>query len=88
VPEAPHFQQKANADAEIKRLQKDLKRVTEERDILKKPRRTSPVNPSEVRLYQAIPAYMASQEIMSAAGCSPQWFLVLAQNTQIKPGDS
>ncbi|AFJ03738.1 Mobile element protein [Methylophaga frappieri] len=35
-PEAPHFQQKADADAEIKRLQKELKRFTEERDILKK----------------------------------------------------
>lgn len=35
-PEAPHFQQKADADTEIKRLQKELKRVTEERDILKK----------------------------------------------------
>ena len=37
--------------AEIRRLKKELKRVTDERDILKKPRRTLQSYPTEVRLY-------------------------------------
>jgi transposase len=35
-PDAPEHQAKAAEQAEIKRLKKELKRVTEERDILKK----------------------------------------------------
>lgn len=35
-PDAETYQAKASDQAEIKRLQKELKRVTEERDILKK----------------------------------------------------
>ena len=43
---------KAAEQAEIRgNLRKELKRVTEERDILKKPRRTLPASPSKVRLY-------------------------------------
>ena len=38
--------------AEIRRLKKKLKRTTEECDLLKKPRCTSPISPSEVHLYQ------------------------------------
>ena len=34
-PDAPEHHAKSEADAEIRRLQKELKRVTEERDILK-----------------------------------------------------
>lgn len=37
-------------DAENRRLKRELARVTEERDILKKQRRTSRANPSEVRV--------------------------------------
>ncbi|KDV80174.1 transposase family protein [Escherichia coli 2-052-05_S4_C3] len=40
---------KEQSDAQ--RLQKELKRVTDERDILKKARRTSQSCPTEVRLY-------------------------------------
>ena len=35
-PDAKEHNTKTEADAEIRRLQKELKRVTEERDILKK----------------------------------------------------
>jgi transposase len=35
-PQAPEHQAKADDQAEIRRLEKELKRVTEERDILKK----------------------------------------------------
>lgn len=40
-PQASGHQAKADDQAEVRRLQKELKRVTEERDILKKPRGTS-----------------------------------------------
>ena len=50
-PDAEHHQAKADEQAEIKALRKELRRVTEERDILKKPRCTSRTSPSEVRLY-------------------------------------
>ena len=43
---------KSDDQVEIRRLKKERKRTTEERDLLKKPRRTSPISPSEVRLYQ------------------------------------
>lgn len=35
-PDSKEHNAKSDADAEIRRLQKELKRVTEERDILKK----------------------------------------------------
>lgn len=35
-PEAKHYQSKSQEQAELQRLRKELKRVTEERDILKK----------------------------------------------------
>ncbi len=38
-------------EAENRRLKRELARVTEERDILKKQRRTSRASPSEIRLY-------------------------------------
>lgn len=37
--------------AEVRRLRAELKRVTEERDILKRPPRTLPRSAAEVRLY-------------------------------------
>ncbi len=46
--------------AEIRRLKKELKRTTEERNLLKKPRCTSPISPSEVRLYPGRECAMAS----------------------------
>ena len=35
-PESEKFQKQVDESAEVKRLQKELKRVTEERDLLKK----------------------------------------------------
>jgi transposase len=43
---------KQDQGALFKRLQAQLKRVTEERDILKRPQRTLPRNPGEVRIHQ------------------------------------
>lgn len=50
-PDSFTNKEQSDAQAEIRRLQKELKRVTDERDILKKPRRTSKSSPTEVRLY-------------------------------------
>ena len=50
-PDSSTNKEQSDAQAEIRRLQKELKRVTDERDILKKPRRTSQSCPTEVRLY-------------------------------------
>ena len=44
---------KSDDQVEIRRLKKERKRTTEERDLLKKLRCTSPIGPSEVRLYQS-----------------------------------
>lgn len=50
-PDSSTHKVQSDAPAEIRRLQKELKRITDERDILKKPRRTSQSCPAEVRLY-------------------------------------
>ncbi len=44
------------ARSEILRLRAEMRRVEEERDLLKKPRGTLPGNPSEVPLYERAPA--------------------------------
>ena len=44
----------------IRRLKDELKRATQGRDLLKKPRCTSPASPSEVRLYPGRKCQMAS----------------------------
>lgn len=51
-PNASDFRKVSEESDEIRRLKKELKRVTDERDFLKKPRRTSRATPSEIRLYQ------------------------------------
>ena len=51
-PDSAEHLEKTETDQEIRRLKKELRRVTEERDILKKPRCTSPASPNEVHLYQ------------------------------------
>lgn len=51
-PDKQQHNDLVDAQAEIKRLQKELKRATEERDILKKAqRRTSQSCPTKIRLH-------------------------------------
>ena len=50
-PDSVEHNAKTDDQAEIRRLKKELKRTTEERDLLKKPRCTSPTSASEVCLY-------------------------------------
>lgn len=50
-PDADRHNQAASEAAEIRRLKKELQRVTQERDLLKKPRRSLPSTQIKIRLY-------------------------------------
>lgn len=51
---SPNQRQAQGSQAdEMRRLKAELKRVTEERDILKRPQRTLPSSPGEVRIHRA-----------------------------------
>lgn len=72
----PEAQRKHEDDqqAELRRLRAELKRVTEERDILKRPPRTLPGSPAEIRLEPPPPAHipcdnsLVSRMIRDSAG--------------------
>ena len=51
-PQSSDYRKVSQESDEIRRLKKELKRVTDERDQLNLQRRTSQVTPSEIRLYQ------------------------------------
>jgi len=73
---------KGNDEAdEIRRLKKELARVTEERDIPKKRPRISPGMQSEVRVYcSASLAVFGADDVSPFAGSS-QWVLCLAEES-------
>ena len=50
-PDSSTNKEQSDAQAEFHRLQKELRRVTDERSIVKKPHRTSQSCPTGVRLY-------------------------------------
>ena len=60
------------------RLKAELARVTEERDILKRPPRTSQEMPSEVRVHQGAQVIIFSPVHVSCAESSSQRFLCVA----------
>lgn len=61
-------QQDDDQHAELRRLRAELKRVTEERDILKGPPRTLPRSAVEVRLYQAASGRLPKRGRRTPAG--------------------
>ena len=63
---ATEHKAKNDGTAKIRQLEKELRLVTEERDILKKPRYTSRVSPTEVCLYQGQQTRNANAAFMSA----------------------
>ena len=67
---------------EIARLQKEVAKLKMERDILKKPQRTSPRSRCEVRLHRETSRYVAHESLMCDARCVPQWFLCLVNQTE------
>lgn len=71
----------ADQSAEVRRLKAELKRVTEERDILKKPRRTSPRGKSEVRVHAGTCPRVSSLRDVPGARRAPQWLLRVAVST-------
>ncbi|MDR6671018.1 transposase-like protein [Rhizobium sp. 1399] len=71
---------------EVSRLKKELARVTEERDILKKRSRISPGMQSEVRVHCPAPlAVLGADDVPHFAGSS-QWILHLAEEPAERAG--
>ena len=71
---------------ELNRLKAELRRTTEERDILKRPPRTLPSSPSEVRVYQGTPIRVHLEWHVPGAGRSPQWLLRVAARAPVAKG--
>jgi len=70
-------QQDDDQHTEMRRLRAELKRVTEERDILKRPPRTLPWSAVEVRLYQAACGRLFHPSALPDAESPSQWLLRL-----------
>ena len=70
----------ANKDAEIRQLKRALARVTEERDILKKPPHISPGMPSEIRVCCRASEPVWRPRDVPVPGDPAQRFLCLAQS--------
>ena len=87
-PDSAEHQAKAATEIENKRLKKELKRVTEERDLLKKRRCTSPTSPSEVHLYPCAQWQLASAPIMPAVRCASERLLRLVQTAAFSSSNS
>ncbi len=72
--------------AEVAKLKAELRRTTEERDILKKPPRTLPDSPSEVRVYPGAPNRVHLERHVPGAGRSPQWLLSVVAGALVTKG--
>ena len=83
---APGMTQKADQPSEIRRLKQELVRITEERDILKKPPRTSPGMQSEVRVYQGASYAVPHSDHVPDTPRPPQRVLCLAQKALQQKG--
>src|SRR5690606_25788038 len=71
---------------ELRRLKSELRRVTEERDILKKPRRTLPSSPGEVRLHARPRTGVPGAQRVPGVGRAPQRLLRLASRAAVGTG--
>lgn len=67
--------------AEIARLKAELMRVTEERDISKRPQSTLQASPSKVRVHPSAPRRICSGQHVPRAKAAPQWLLCLVAPT-------
>jgi transposase-like protein len=70
-------QQDDDQHAELRRLRAELKWVTEERGVLKRPPRTLPRSAAEVRLYQAASGRLFHSTALPDAESPSQWLLRL-----------
>jgi len=69
----------AGKDAEIRQLKRELARVTEERDILKKPPRISLEMQSEIRVHCRASRSFRRSGNVPVLGCATKWLLCLAE---------
>jgi|GEM_PF-175958 len=74
------------AKSEILKLRAQLRRMEEERDILKKPRGTLPGRPSEVPLHQRASSPIRGRCVMSNVGGSAQRLLCMGPQTAVRSG--
>lgn len=73
-------------NAEVRRLKAELRRVTEERDILKKPPRTLPRGKSKVRLHETPRRPVQIGTYVPDTGCPSQRLLCMASRSYEPPG--
>lgn len=76
----------ADQAEELRRVKSELRRVTEKRDILKKPRRTLPSSPGEVRLHAQSRAGVPGAQPVPRAGSTPQRILRMAPCAVVSAG--
>jgi transposase len=71
----------SDAEAELRRVKRELEIVTQERDILKKRWPSSPRRKaqSEVRFHSEAPAPVRGQDHVPSAGCLKGWLLQLGE---------
>jgi transposase-like protein len=67
LPESGRIEAQSQ-QAELRRLKAERKRVIEERNILKRPQRTLPRNPGEVRLYQGTRTTVSRTQVVPCHG--------------------
>lgn len=72
-PQQPKTIESSEPTPKLAKLKKELQRVTEERDILKRPRYTSQASPNEVRFYSVQLTYMACSSFVFNVRWSSQW---------------
>jgi len=85
---SPHKQKDEElleAEHEVLKLRAELRRVQEERDILKKPPRTLPGSPSKVRVHRGAPQKAPHPDDVPNLRRSAQWVLCLASSTAVGP---
>lgn len=81
----PEAQRKQEDDqqAELRRLRAELKRVTEERGILKKAAAYFPGSPTEVRLHQSVSGALFNPAPLPGSESASQWLLRLARRAPV-----
>ena len=80
IPAAQRLEQVSQSE-ELRRVKAELKRVTEERDILKKRRRTSLVSATEVLLHCQASVDLQCAAHVPGVAVTPQWLLRVESTT-------
>lgn len=86
-PNAAGHEENMPTEQEVRNLKKELKRVTEERDILKKPQCISPTSPTEVHLHSGAQSQPVGVESLPFARRASEWLQRMAQATTFTMGD-